>query len=154
MTENTLQLIAGLKLLTVAGFAMLYGMGGISGKWKRRFIAPIFLGIGIWGLTTWTQSFTWLYLLSVPLLFGALSIGYGADNTAEKIRKRGIAGLAASICSLPIFWVHGAWSLLALHILVSVATSIVAGTWNQTSSARTEENLIGASYVLIPLLTI
>ena len=77
-----------------------------------------------------------------------------ADDTGEKIIKRGRAGLAASIASLPIFWVTGAWTLLALHILVCTATSVVAGTWNQTSSARTEETLIGASYVLIPLLTI
>jgi hypothetical protein len=154
MTEVTLQWIATLKVLVVLGFATLYAFGGVSGKWKRRFIAPILFGIGTWGLTTWTQSFNLWYLLSVPLFFGALSLGYGASTTGEKIRKRGIAGLAASICSLPIFWVHGAWTLLALHIGVCVATSIVAGTWNQTSSARTEETLIGASYVLIPMLTI
>jgi hypothetical protein len=154
MTEVTLQWITTLKLLLVAGFATLYGFGGVSGKWKRRIIAPMLFGIGIWGLTTWTQSFHWQYLLCVPLLSGALSIGYGASTTGEKIIKRGRAGLAASIACLPIFLVTGAWSLLALHILVCTATSVVAGTWNQTSSARTEETLIGASYVLIPLLTV
>ena len=40
MTEMQLQIIASLKLLLVAGFATLYGLGGMSGKWKRRFIAP------------------------------------------------------------------------------------------------------------------
>ena len=105
MSENTLQLIAGLKLLLVAGFAMLYGMGGISGKWKRRFIAPVLLGIGTWGLTTWTQSFSLWLLLSVFFLFGALSIGYGASATSDKIRKRAIAGLAAAFAMLPYFWV-------------------------------------------------
>ena len=154
MSENTLQLIAGLKLLLVAGFAMLYGYGGISGKWKRRFIAPILLGIGTWGLTTWTQSFSLWLLLSVFLLFGALSIGYGAATTGRKIRKRAIAGLATAFAMLPYFWVTGAWSLWALHIAVCTGVSVVAGVWNQTSSARTEETLIGAAYVLIPLLTI
>jgi hypothetical protein len=154
MTEVTLQWIATLKVLVVLGFATLYAFGGVSGKWKRRFIAPVLFGLGIWGLTTWTQSFDWRYLLCVPPFFGALSIGYGASTIGEKIIKRGRAGLAASVCSLPIFWVHGAWTLLALHIGVCVATSVVAGTWNQTSSARTEETLIGASYVLIPLLTV
>ena len=154
MTEVTLQWIATLKLLLVAGFATLYGFGGVSGKWKRRFIAPMLFGIGIWGLTTWTQSFHWQYLLCVLFLFGALSIGYGGNTTGEKIKKRAIAGSAAAFCFVPLFWATGAWSLLALHILVCTATSVVAGTWNQTSSARTEETLIGASYVLIPLLTV
>jgi len=154
MSEITIQWIAVLKLLLVVGFATLYGFGGVNGKWKRRIIAPILFGVGIWVFTTWTQSFNWLLLVSVPLLSGSLSIGYGGDTTIEKVIKRGRAGLAASIACLPVFFVTGAWSLLALHIGVCVATSIVAGVWNQTSSARTEETLIGASYVLIPLLTI
>jgi len=154
MDENTLQLIAGLKLLFVTGFAMLYGMGGISGKWKRRFIAPVLLGAGIWGLTTWTQSFDWRYLLCVPVLFGALSIGYGASTTRDKIIKRSRAGLAVAMSFTPLFWATGAWSLLLAHIAVCVVVSTVAGTWNQTKSARTEETLIGAAYALIPMLTI
>ena len=154
MSEITLQWIAILKVLLVAGFAGLYGFGGVSGKWKRRFIAPVLLGLGIWGLTSWTNTFNVWFLSCVPLLFGALSLGYGASTTIEKIKKRAIAGAAAACCFIPIFWVLGAWSLLFLHIGVCVATSVVAGTWNQTSSARTEESLIGAAYVLIPLLTI
>jgi hypothetical protein len=154
VSELVLQWIAVLKLLLVAGFATLYGFGGMSGKWKRRFIAPVLLGIGTWGLTTWTQSFSLWYLLSVFLLFGALSIGYGATTTSEKIKKRAIAGFAAACAMLPYFWVTAAWSLWALHIVVCIGVSVVAGVWNQTSSARTEETLIGAAYVLIPMLTI
>jgi hypothetical protein len=154
MTEATLQLISSLKVLLVAGFATLYGLGGMSGKWKRRFIAPVLYGIGIAGFTLWTNTFNAWSLLCVPLLFGGLSLGYGASTTAEKIKKRAIAGSAAACCSIPIFVITGAWTLLFLHILVCTATSIVAGTWNQTQSARAEETLIGASYVLIPILTI
>lgn len=154
MNEQTLQLISSLKLLLVAGFATLYGLGGMSGKWKRRFIAPVLLGLGIAGFSLWTQSFTFWYLLCVPLLFGALSLGYGADTIAEKIKNRAIAGAAAACCFIPIFWVQAAWSLLLLHILVCMAVSVIAGTWNQTSSARAEETLIGATYALIPLFVI
>ena len=154
MSESTLQIIAILKVLLVAGFAGLYGYGGMSGKWKRRFIAPVLLGAGIAGFTLWTDTFNAWSLLCVPLLFGALSIGYGASTTAEKIKKRAIAGAAAAVCFIPLFWVTGAWSLLVLHIIVCTSTSVAAGVWNQTSSARTEETLIAASYVLIPMLTI
>jgi len=154
MDENTLQWIAILKVLLVAGFAGLYGFGGVSGKFKRRFIAPVLLGIGISGFTLWTDTFNLLSLLCVPLLFGALSLGYGADTTGEKIKKRAIAGSAAACCFIPLFAVYNAWSLLFLHIFVCTATSIVAGVWNQTSSARTEETLIGAMYAMIPIMTI
>jgi len=154
MTETTLQWISVLKVLLVAGFAGLYGFGGVSGKWKRRIIAPVLFGIGISGFTLWTSTFDWRLLLCVPFLSGALSLGYGASTTPEKIKKRAIAGSAAAVALFPIFWVTGAWTLFALHILVSTAVSVVAGTWNQTSSARTEETLIGAVYALIPMLTI
>lgn len=154
MTENTLQLISGLKILVVTVFAMLYGSGGISGKWKRRFVAPAVWGAGITGLTLWTSSFHWQYLLCVPLLFGALSLGYGASGTSEKVKKRAIAGFAAACCFLLLFITTGAYTLLFLNIAVSVSISIVAGVWNQTSSARAEETLIGAMYVLIPTLTV
>ena len=154
MSELTLQWIAVLKLLLVAGFATLYGFGGMSGKWKRRFIAPILYGVGILGFTLWTNTFNALSLLSPLLLCGALHLGYGGDTTQEKIIKRAVAGSAAGFASIPLFIVCGAGNLALLHIAVCMAVSIVAGTWNQTSSARTEETLIGATYLLIPMLTI
>jgi len=61
MSENLLQLISGLKILLVGAFAMLYGMGGISGKWKRRFIAPVVYVTGICGFSLWTGSFSVWY---------------------------------------------------------------------------------------------
>jgi len=154
MNENTLQWIQGIKLLILGIFAMLYGFGGVSGKWKRRFIAPIVYIAGISGVSLWTGSFSFWYLLCAPLYFMALSIGYGASTTAEKIKKRAIAGAAAGCAAIPIFIVNGAYTLLPLHILICMAVSIVAGTWNQTSSARAEETLIGAAYGLIPLFII
>lgn len=154
MSESTLQLIAFLKLIVVAVFGLLYGLGGMRGKWKRRYVAPVVLGVAITGFTLWTNTFNAWSLLCVPLLFGALSLGYGATTTAEKIVKRAIAGAAAACCFIPLFIVFNALTLLFLHIAVCTATSVVCGVWNQTSSARTEETLIGATYVLIPLLTI
>ena len=154
MTESTLQLISSLKLLLVVGFATLYGLGGMSGKWKRRFIAPVLYVAGICGFSLWTGSFSYWFLLCAPLLFGSLSLGYGASTTVEKIKKRAICGAANACATLPIFAVTGAWTLFPVHLLVCVLVSVVAGTWNQTSSARAEETLIGASYSLIPLFII
>lgn len=153
MSEITLQWIQLVKLMILAGFAMLYGFGGVSGKWKRRVIGPIIYTAGLCGISLWTDTFNAWYLLCAPLLYGALSIGYGATNISEKIRKRSLYGLACAIASLPVFWT-GAWTLLGLHIAICIATSVVAGVWNQTSSARSEETLIGAAIILVPLFTI
>lgn len=154
MNETTLQWIQGIKILILGAFAMLYGFGGVSGKWKRRFIAPIVYVAGISGVSLWTGTWSVWYLLCAPLFFGALSLGYGATTTSEKIKKRAIAGAAGACATLPIFAVNSAWTLLPLHIAVCMAVSIVAGVWNQTSSARAEETLIGATYALIPLFVV
>lgn len=43
MSENTLQWVQICKLLALVCFAGLYGFGGVSGKWKRRFLGPAIL---------------------------------------------------------------------------------------------------------------
>ena len=154
MTENTLQWIQIAKIFAIGVFAGLYGFGGVSGKWKRRIIAPVTFIAGIAGFSLWTGSFSWLLLSSVWLLFITLTIGYGASTTKEKIIKRSRAGIANAIATISIFAVSGAWTLLFLHIAVVTAISVVAGTWNQTSSARAEETLIGASIVAIQYFVI
>jgi hypothetical protein len=154
MSEITLQWIQALKLIILCVFATLYGFGGVSGKWKRRFVAPVLYVIGVSGVSIWTSTFNVWYLLCAPLFFGGLSLGYGATTTGEKIKKRAIAGSACACATLPIFIVNQVYDLLCLHILVCVLTSVIAGVWNRTSSARAEETLIGATYGLIPLFII
>jgi len=154
MSEVTLQWIQAVKLIILCVFATLYGFGGVSGKWKRRFVAPILYVIGVSGVSLWTNSFNAWYLLCAPLFFGSLSLGYGATTTSEKIKKRAIAGSACACATLPIFLINQVYDLLAVHIIVCVLISVVAGVWNRTSSARAEETLIGATYGLIPLFII
>jgi len=71
-----------------------------------------------------------------------------------KIIKRSRAGLANAAAMLSIFIATQAWGLLFWHIAVVVGTSVVAGVMNETSSARAEETLIGASIVTIPYFVI
>jgi len=154
MSEVSLQWIQIFKILAIGVFAGLYGFGGVSGKWKRRIIAPITFIIGIVGFSLWTQSFSWSLLYSVWLLFVTLTIGYGASFQKDKIVKRARYGIANALASISIFWVTGSWTLFALHLVVVTATSVVAGVWNQASSARAEETLIGMSIVTIPYFVI
>ena len=154
MDEITLQWIQLLKILAIGVFAGLYGFGGVSGKWKRRIIAPVTFIAGIIGFSLWTGSFKLSLLYSLWLLFVTLTIGYGASGTKEKIIKRSRAGLANAVASLSIFWATGSWTLFLWHIVACVGISVVTGVWNETSSARAEETLIGASIVTIPYFVI
>ena len=151
MTETTLQIINSLKILAIGVFAALYGFGGISGKWKRRIIGSAVFTAGICGFSLWTNSFHWTYLSCALLLFSSLSIGYGGIFLKDKIIKRSRYGLACALSALPIFVVQQAWTLLLLHILICVSTSVISGVWNQTSSARAEESIIGTTIGLLPL---
>jgi len=154
MTEQTLQVISCMKILLVGIFASLYAYGGMSGKWKRRIVGSSVYTVGLCLFSLWQGSFSFWYILVLPLLFGGLSLGYGSDSTLWKIIKRSRYGLLCGIATLPIFVVQQAWTLLFLHILICVSTSVICGVWNQTSSARAEETLIGASIVLVPIFTI
>ena len=157
MNEVTLQWIQLLKLMILAGSAVLYGFGGVSGKWKRRFIAPFLLTGGIMGVSLWIQTFSWYYAFFALLLAGAFSIGYGENSklmklTKSKVLTRGIAGLAIGAAALPIALVNGAWILLCLHISFTISTSIILGVFNPTKSARAEETMIGFIAGFIPMM--
>ena len=154
MSEVTLQWIQGIKLLGLVAFAMLYGFGGVRGKWKRRIIGPCVLTAILIGVSLWVNTFNYWYASYALLLFAACSVGYGGSNLSNKIMKRARAGGLAALAALPIFIPNHAWLLLGLHILICVSVSTVLGVWNPTKSARAEETAIGASYVLIPLFTI
>ena len=154
MSEITLQWIQLIKLVIIAISAMLYGFGGVSGKWKRRFIAPCVIVAGMALVASLTNSFNWWYVSVLPLLIGAYSIGYGAILFIDKVIKRARFGLACGCAFLPVFWVNQAWTLLFLHIAICVLTSVVAGVFNQTGSARAEETLIATSTILVPFFTI
>lgn len=83
------------KLLWVCIFALLYGLGGIEFKFIRRFIAPVWLGGGMY-----LFSKDWRTLLQVPLLMGSLSLGYGAELFWIKVAKRAIYGFINGLTNI------------------------------------------------------
>lgn len=152
MSELQLQWMQLLKLLCIVAFATLYGFGGMDGKWKRRIIGPLVLTGGIAGFSLWVDSFNWLLLSYALLLWPALSIGYGAEKTSEKIYKRTKAGLAYGAAALPIAYVSGAWTVFGLHIVLCLLSSVVLGVVTPTKSARAEESCIGFIIGFLPLM--
>jgi hypothetical protein len=154
MGEYTLQIISISKILWCTIFAGLYGFGGISNKWIRRFVAPFWIGIGIWLFGTLQNSFSFLQLLYPLLLSASLHIGYGGDDVITKIRRRAFYGFVVSSVSIPLLHNWHFWLLYLIHIFVSVSASVVLGAFNPTKSARDEETILGLTYVLIPMFLI
>jgi hypothetical protein len=141
------------KLLWACIFALLYALGGIEFKWIRRFIAPVWLGGGLY-----LFSRDWRTLLQVPLLIAGLHMGYGADAFWHKVLRRFIAGLCLSSSNAihlldknfnaKRFWGMFGWSMLIIPI-----THIVLGVFNPVE-ARAEELLIGLMVGLSSLFII
>jgi hypothetical protein len=148
LNENTLQIIAILKLVWVAVFAGLYGFGGISNKWLRRFVGPLWIGIGIYVFSalfsSGLHSFRYSYLIYPLLLCASLHIGYGADTLITKFRKRFFYGLALGVSALPLAIFSGLWILFGVHCLLCLLASVCLGVVSGAGNARNEETLIAA----------
>ena len=156
MTENTLQLVQSLKIVWLAGFAALYGFGGVSGKWKRRIVGSCYLTLGIVGFSLWESNFHWLYISYALLLWGALSIGYGVNSDLQKLLQnkylvRAVVGFALAFSSIPIAIACHQWTLFFLHTALCISTSTILGVINPTKSARAEETVIATVTGFLPL---
>ena len=158
MSEVALQWVQGLKLLIIVAGAVLYGFGGISGKWKRRMIAPAVLTLGILGIGAWIGNFSWWFALWFLGLFAAFTLGYGVNSSlmgilGSKVAVRAVVGLLVSLAALAIAIPMAAWLMLGFHVVLMVATSAVLGAFNPTKSARAEETTIGFVAGFIPIMT-
>jgi len=135
--EKKLQVESLFRLLWVVVFAFLYAYGGIEMKWIRRFIAPVWLGGGLWlfSRNPWT-------LLQVPILSVGLHLGYGGTEVIQKIIKRSLFGLA---CGISPVWmlIQKNWKLYVFNIVLLVSAYIVFGVWNPFPNARLEESALG-----------
>ena len=154
MIEQKLQLISSLKIAWIAVFSYLYGLGGISNKWLRRFIGSAWLMLGIFGFSHWQQSWHIWYLLFLPLSIGALSNGYGATETFRKIIRRSIYGLFIGLCGLPLVIFSHLWILFTFSVCLAVISSITLCVFNPTKDARSEETLIATLGFLLILFLI
>ena len=140
--EYKIQIRALFKLFWVVGFALLYAWGGIDNKVLRRFIAPAWLGIGMWAF-----SGDWRVWLQIPLLIAGLHLGYGADTLWHKIARRMVYGLAVAVT--PVSHLldkninrRSACIMLMLNLLICVTVIVILGVLNPVP-ARYEETIIG-----------
>lgn len=159
-SQISLQLVSSLKIFWLFVFSFLYAWGGIKGKWKRRFVAPVWLVGGIMLSSHLSGTFSWWYLTYLPLLIAALTLGYGADRLGEKIRKRTLYGLALSVAPIALPIINAAWWLYAMHCTLCVGFCVVLGVYNINldapvgRGARDEETLIGFVAGFLPLFMV
>jgi len=150
MTEIQLQWLSFSKIIFLAFYSLLWGLGGMNGKWKRRLLGSGVLTLGIVVFSLIQQSFSVWYLLCFLLFWGATSLGYGADDVKEKIIKRTYCGLAYGTASLPVAIITGSWVLFGFHLLLCTLVSNILGVVNPVE-AREEETIIPFIVGFLPL---
>jgi len=125
----------------------------MNGKWKRRFIGPSWMMLGIFLFSMWQGAWHNWFLLCLPIMISGLCNGYGAEKTWDKIRRRALYGLVLSVSGIPIVIFSHLWVLFGFSVFISVVSCVVLGVWNPCKNAREEETLIATlSFLLILFL--
>lgn len=147
--EQKQQLEAIIKLAVVAICAILYAYGGSGCLMLRRFTAPTLCVLAMLAF-----SRDWRCLLQLPLMFGALSLGYGGTTLVWlKCVKRGIFGLANGLAGSIYDLLNKRFLITALWIGILVAAFVVLGVWNGLPNARTEELFLGFLIFFKPIMS-
>jgi len=153
MSETYLQLLASFRIVWLAIFTLLYGFGGMSGKWKRRIIGALWVTVGLIMFSCLEQAFSWWYIGFALPFYGAMTLPYGADKVGMKVRKRFLYGAAAGCAALPVAIGSGQWAMFGLNIFLCALTSVFFGVLNPVH-ARKEETIIAAELAIIPLFMV
>jgi len=155
---------AGVKLLVLAVIGWLYSRAGrgIDGyiwgiKIRRRVILPAIL-VGAWLLSAtiqniFTLKFLLVTLLTYPIMYLSMSVGYGGNTLPEKIFRRGAYGLALGVAPIAVAWYFSLWNMLIVNILVNVLCSVYLGI-KSGITASYEEALLSVFQFAIPIFLI
>lgn len=148
-------LVVDIILFAAAIFCYRLGGSDIAPKSVRRIGVAVCVGVSR------LIKLNWIGLASVPLVFGALTLGYGENSKLlalyRKIFDDGLAkfftrltcGLAYTLAAGFILW--GNWWLLGWHVLCGTAGIVLAGTQKFKVDAEREESIIGALITFAPI---
>jgi len=146
------------SIITFALAITCYRLGGsdVAPKIVRRLGVTLCVGVNV------CLRMNWFGLISLPLLFGALCLGYGAtsklltfykkffDDELAKFFTRLTCGIAYTVSSLFILW--GNWWLLGWHVLCGTAFCVLNGTQMFKMKAEREETAMGAIITFAPIM--
>jgi hypothetical protein len=134
-----------------AVFAFLYTIGGSEDfggqKWLRRYLAP-----ALFCIWSFFRSWDWKSVVALPLMVGALSMGYGATEFWDKIGRRALAGGANGTAFGLYSFLKGSWILGLIHVVMCIITSVSWGSFNPVDDAIVEQGVIGFAYAFYPAL--
>ena len=124
-------------------FASCWAIGGSGDfwdgqKWIRRFLGPGILCI--WAF--WRSGWNWRFLVQMPLMMGASTLPYGADDLGTKWLLRGLFGVANGVGANVANIFSGRWLISGFSFVLIIATSIAFGVYNPLP-AMWEQFVIG-----------
>ena len=141
----------GVSMLGLTISSFLYAWGGISGKWRRRFVGSFILACTINGVCAWRGVWSPYFLIVYPLTIGAWVLPYGSDRFFTKVLLRTSFALAACMSGLIFCIIMGgnAWWLLIPHVGVAL-WSVYLGVKNPIESTAEQ----GVICVLLSIILI
>lgn len=136
-------------------FAALWAVGGSDEFWDGQKWIRRFLGTGLLCLWAFLRSgFDWRYLIQMPLMMGASTLPYGANDTLTKWLLRGLFGVANGVAANTANLIHKRWLISGFSFVLIIASSIAFGVYNPFD-AMTEQFVIGfmiAFFVVISVV--
>lgn len=144
-----------IEAFVIAGiFAALWAIGGSGDfwggqKWIRRFLGPAVLCV--WAFVR--SGFNWRYLIQMPLMMGASTLPYGADDLGIKWLLRGLFGLVNGVsANVTNFWMRR-WLVSGFSFVLILAASIAFGVYNPLP-AMWEQFVIGCIIAFFVTLSV
>lgn len=126
------------RVLILAVFSWLYSLGGRSGKWKRRWLAPIWMVLSVSLLSLYFHSFKWYIPVILLFLIPTLTLGYGHDQFFGKLARRAVYGLCIGLVGFVLGICLGVPEMGILQAILATLTSIYIGTQNPIEASLEE----------------
>lgn len=131
MTERKQMLLILEAAVICIIFASCWAIGGSGDfwggqKWIRRFLGPAILA----GWAFLRSGLDWRYLVQMPLMMGASTLPYGADDTFTKWLLRGLFGVANGAAANTANMLNKKWLISGFSFVLIIGTSIVFGVYN------------------------
>lgn len=154
MGEGTTVTQTWVALVLLLVFVGLYVQGGRGHRALRWLLGGVVFSAGMNGLAAWTGQWSWPMLSALLAYPAALSMGYGGDTRAEKVRRRAWYGLGVGLASSSILAPAGVWWLIPFQVLFAVLVSVLYGLTNPLHAAAEEAQIAVVSVCLVMLSVI
>lgn len=148
------RMLVALVLLGI--WVVCYVLGGSDGhaKLERRFVGGLTFAMGC-VILAWHAQVASPWMLSALVAYpAALSMGYGAVATSDKLRRRLVYGLLLGAASGTILLPMGLWMIWIVQVLLAMLGSVALGVANPTSRVGEEGAISLVAVCLVPFMLV